>query len=206
MTTTPPSRSCTSAACTRACISKPWVSTRTWRFFPLTSCPRRSPAGRWRAPLFRALDALAVDDGRRRTSLAPGLLTTLDVERMMKALHRSVVVPPIEIAVDRAARGQVLRDRPPLATRAEHVHQAVDDLAHVARALVAARLRGRDQGSNERPLLVGHVTWVAKLAPVVASAVLIGPHRQPQSPAAHRSTSRSDSSTCSRTDTETLHY
>src|SRR3954447_19078437 len=91
---------------------------------------------------------------------------------------------------------------PPLATRAEHVHQAVDDLAHVARALVAARLRGRDQGSNERPLLVGRVTWVAKLAPVVASAVLVGPHRQPQSPAAHRSTSRSDRSTCSRTDTE----
>src|SRR3954452_6270127 len=114
----------------------------------------------------------------------------------------SVVVPPIEIAVDRAAREQVLRDLPPLATRAEPVHQAVDDLAHIARALVAARLRGRDQGSNERPLLVGHVTWVAKLAPVVASAVLIGPHRQPQSPAAHRSTSRSDRSTCSRTDTQ----
>ena len=55
-------------------------------------------------PLFRALDALAIDDGRRRTSLAPGLLTTLDEERMMKALHRSVVVPQIEIVVDRAAR------------------------------------------------------------------------------------------------------
>src|SRR3954462_8065354 len=91
------------------------------------SCPRRSPAGRWRAPLFRALDALAVNDGRRRTSLAPGLLTTLDVERMMKSLHRSGVVPPTEIAVGGAGWGRVLRDRPALATRAEHVHQAVDD-------------------------------------------------------------------------------
>src|SRR3954447_4305236 len=182
MTTTPPSRSCTSAACTRACISKPWVSTRTWRFFPLTSCPRRSPAGRWRAPLFRALDALAVDDGRRRTSLVPGLLTTLDVERMMKTLHRSVVVPPIEIVVDRAARGQVLRDRPPLATRAEPVHQAVDDLAHVARALVAARCRRRDQRDTERTRTSGQVTRVAQLAAVVARAVLIGPHRQSPSP------------------------
>src|SRR5690349_21644452 len=130
-------------------------------------------------PLFRALDALAVDDGRRRTSLAPGLLTTLDEERMMKALHRSVVIPQIKIAVDCAARGQVLRDRPPLASRAEHVHQAVDDLAHVARALVAARLRGRDQGSHPRPLLIGQVTGVAKLAAIVTRAVLVGPHRQP---------------------------
>src|SRR4051812_38459932 len=165
-------------------------------------CPRRSPTGRWRAPFFRALDALAVDDGRRRTSFAPGLLTTLDEERMMKALHRSVVVPPIEIAVDRAARGQVLRDRPPLASRAEPVHQAVDDLAHVARALVAARFRGRDQGSHERPLLIGQVTRVAKLAAIVARAVLIGPHRQSPSPAPHGSISRSDHSTCSQTDTQ----
>src|SRR5437868_2519257 len=121
---------------------------------------------------------------------------------MTKALYRSVVIPQIEIAVDRAARGQVLRDRPPLAPRAEHVHQAVDDLAHVARALVAARFRGRDQGSNERPLLIGQVTRVAKLATVVTRAVLVGPHRQPQSPAPHRSTSRSHRSTCSQTDTE----
>src|SRR4029450_7037519 len=105
------------------------------------------------------------------------------------------------IAVDRAARGQVLRDRPPLATRAEHVHQAVDDLAHVARALVAARFRGRDQGSHERPLLIGQVTPVAKRAAVVTRAVLVGPHRHPQSPTAHGSTSHSHRSTCSWTDT-----
>src|SRR3954449_1531323 len=98
-------------------------------------CPRRSPAGRLRAPLFRALDALAVDDGRRRTSFAPGLLTTLDVKRMMKALHRSVVVPQIEIVVDRAARGQVLRDRPPLATRAEPVLRVIQRKPWVARRM-----------------------------------------------------------------------
>ena len=35
----PPSRSWTSAACTIACISSPWVSTRTCRFLPLIFLP-----------------------------------------------------------------------------------------------------------------------------------------------------------------------
>ena len=35
----PPSRSWTSAACTMACISRPCVSTRMWRFLPLIFLP-----------------------------------------------------------------------------------------------------------------------------------------------------------------------
>src|ERR1700739_5063994 len=76
----------------------------------------------------------------------------------------------------RAAGGQVLRDRAPLAAGAEDVHQAVDHLAKIDRALVAARLGRRDQRRDLRPLFVRQVTLVAQPATVVAGAVLFGPH------------------------------
>ena len=41
------------------------------------------------APLFRALDALAVDDRGRRAGLTPGLLAALHVERVMDAIERA---------------------------------------------------------------------------------------------------------------------
>ena len=82
------------------------------------------------APFFRALDALAVDDGGGRARLARGGFAALHVERVMDAIERAVPAPQIEVIVDRRARRQVLRDRAPLAAGAQDVHQAVDDLAH----------------------------------------------------------------------------
>ena len=53
------------------------------------------------APLFRALDALAVDDGGGRARFAGGLLTTAPVKRLMDAVERAVPAPQIEIIVHR---------------------------------------------------------------------------------------------------------
>jgi hypothetical protein len=95
----------------------------------------------------------------------------------MDALERAVVAPQIKVIEQRRARRQVFRDRPPLASRAEDVHDPVHHLADVDRAFVAAGLGRRDQRRNLRPLLVREVTRVAQLAAVVTLAVLRRPHR-----------------------------
>ena len=107
-----------------------------------------------RAPLFRALDALTVDDRGGRAGLSLGQLPTPEVKRVMDAFQRAVVVPAAEGVVHRAARRQVLRDRSPLATGAQHIHQAIDHLAHIDRALVAASLGWRNQRLHQRPFLI----------------------------------------------------
>ena len=45
-------------------------------------------------PLFRAFDALAVDDGGGRVRFAGGLLATARVKRLMDAVERAVPAPP----------------------------------------------------------------------------------------------------------------
>ena len=130
------------------------------------------------APLFRALDALAVDDGGGRARFAGGLLATARVKRLMDAVERAVPAPQIEIIVDRRARRQVLGDRPPLAAGAQNIHQAVDDFAHVHRPPVAAALPRRDERLRQRPFLVGQVARIAQLAAVIATPIFIRPHRR----------------------------
>src|SRR6266404_4363125 len=89
---------------------------------------------------FRALDALTVDDGGARAGFSVGQLPTLYIERVMDAIERAVPSPQVKITVHRAARRQILRDRSPLATAAQHIHQTIDHLTHIHRALVAASL------------------------------------------------------------------
>src|SRR4029077_8472634 len=103
---------------------------------------------------FRALDALTVDDGGARAGFSVGQLTTLHIKRVLEWIERAVPSPQVKIVVPRAARRQVLRDRSPLATGAQHIHQAIDYLAHIDRALVAASLGWRNQRLHQRPFLI----------------------------------------------------
>ena len=81
--------------------------------------PASKPSGSIEAPLFCALDALTVDNRHRRAGLAPGQLPVLGVKRVMDAIQCPVMVPAPEIRIHRAARRQVLRQRPPLAARTQ---------------------------------------------------------------------------------------
>ena len=69
----------------------------------------------------------------------------------MDAIQRAVPAPQVEIVEQRAARRQVFRDRPPLASRAQHIHDPVHHFAHVDVALVAAALGRRNQRLDMRP-------------------------------------------------------
>ena len=132
-----------------------------------------------RAPFFRALDALAVDDRGGLACFARRGFPALDVERLVNTLERSVATPKIEVIVERRARRQVLRDGAPLAAGAEDVHQAVDDLALIDVTAVAAALGWRNKRLDMRPFGVGHIARVAEPAVIIASAVFVAPHRRP---------------------------
>src|SRR5271165_7046244 len=130
-------------------------------------------------PFFRALDALAVDDRGGRARLASGGFPALDVERLVDALERAVPTPKVEVIVEGRARRQILRDGAPLAAGAENVHEAVDNLAYVDVALVAAAFSRRNQRFDMPPLGVGQIARIAQPAAVIASAVFLGPHWRP---------------------------
>src|SRR5271165_2888729 len=130
-------------------------------------------------PFFRALDALAVDDRGGRARLASGGFPALDVERLVDALERAVPTPKVEVIVEGRARRQILRDGAPLAAGAENVHEAVDNLAYVDVALVAAAFGRRNQRFDMPPLGVGQIARIAQPAAVIASAVFLGPHWRP---------------------------
>src|SRR5260221_11811940 len=161
-----------------ACSSKPSVSTRIWRFLPLTFLPaRHSNADRCSPPFFSALHALAMDDGGGGAGFSFALLPTRHIKRVMDAIQRAVVAPQVEIVEKCAARRQIFRDRTPLASRAQNIHDPVHHFARLDMALVAAALGGRDQWFDMRPFIVGQITRISQFAAVVTSAVLPCPHR-----------------------------
>ena len=94
----------------------------------------------------------------------------------MQPVQRVVICPAQEVAVDRAARRQILWQRSPLAARAENVHEPVEDRADVDRALVAAAFGRWNERLDQRPLLVRQIARVALLATVISTAVLRRPH------------------------------
>ena len=91
-----------------------------------------------RPRFFRALDALAIDDGGSGTGFAFALLAALHIKRVMDAIECAVVAPQVEIIVHRATRRQVFRNRPPLASRAQNIHDPIHHFTNVDVAFVAA--------------------------------------------------------------------
>src|SRR5271155_2733739 len=94
----------------------------------------------------------------------------------MDALQRAVIAPAEHIVIDGAFRGQILRQRAPLAPRTEDIHDAVDDTTNAHPAPVAAGLRGRDQWADQRPFLISQVTRIPQFRPVISTTIVIRPH------------------------------
>src|SRR5262249_40886081 len=84
-----------------------------------------------------------------------------------------------EIAVDRAARRQVFRNVAPLASGAQHIHHAVNYLAHVDSALAATSFGRRDQRLDQQPFGVGEIAGITQPVAVIAMAGLDRPPRAP---------------------------
>src|ERR1700730_7806913 len=91
----------------------------------------------WR-PLFRALHALAVDDAGRRARFTIHGFATLHVERVMNAIQRAVPVPKVEITNQWPLGRQIFENITPLAPRAQHIHEIVNDFPRLTRARPSA--------------------------------------------------------------------
>ena len=91
-----------------------------------------------------------------------------------------VVLPALKVAVQSTPGRQVFWDIAPLAAGAEHIHDAIDDFPDIDLPIASPMFGGRDLSFNVRPLLVGQVTRVAKLVPVVSGAVLWSPRAAPR--------------------------
>src|ERR1700730_2129777 len=152
-----------SAGCTTACSSRPSVSTRIWRFLPLSSCQHHSRSDRCGAPFFRALHALAVDDAGRRARFTIHGFATLHVERVMNAIQRAVLVPKVEITKQRALGRQIFGNVTPLASRAQHIHETVHDFPRLNRALPSATFGRWNNRLDVRPLIVRQIARIAQL-------------------------------------------
>src|ERR1035441_4192768 len=137
-----------------------------------------------RSAFFSAFHTLAVDDGGGGTGFASRLLATLLVKRVVDAIQGAVVPPQTEVPIHGAARRQVLGDVAPLASRAQHVHDAVDDIPRLNFTLAAPALRRRNERPDMRPFFVRHIARISQMIALVARPVLARPHRQPSSQAA----------------------
>jgi hypothetical protein len=104
----------------------------------------------------------------------------------MDPLQPPVVVPTVKIVTNRALWRKVLRDRVPLATSAEQIHEAIEHLPHVGSSLIATRFEGRNfrrylsLDRLRRTSLVCQVGRKAQTATVVTATVLLGPHFIPR--------------------------
>src|SRR5438128_1405254 len=92
---------------------------------------RSTTERRGRAAAVSALASLAVARGGGRAGFSFALLTTRNIKRVMDGIQRAVVAPQVEIVEKCAARRQIFRDRTPLASRAQNVHDPVHHFAHL---------------------------------------------------------------------------
>ena len=122
---TPPSRSWILAGCTIACNTNPKVSTKTWRFFPLTRLPRQSLLDQSASPFFGTLYTLTVNDagGRRKSPLR--LVPTSHIECTMDAPERPLCLPARKVIKDRTAGWELFGNRAPLTPGTQAIPQSI---------------------------------------------------------------------------------
>ena len=125
----------------------------------------------------------------------------------MKTAECAVPVPKVEIVEQRALGRQVFRNGAPLAARAQHIQQAVDDLANIDLTSAPATLGWRDQRLHQSPFRIRQITRIAQSIALVFSTVRCRPHRclaRKESSQSQGIITDSDYATSFRTDTEFL--
>lgn len=125
----------------------------------------------------------------------------------MKTAECAVPVPKVEIVEQRALGRQVFRNGAPLAARAQHIQQAVDDLANIDLTSAPATLGWRDQRLHQSPFRIRQITRIAQSIALVFSTVRCRPHRclaRKESSQSQGIITDSDYATSFRTDTKVV--
>jgi len=123
-----------------------------------------------------ALDRLGVQGGGRRLGVPSGLDAHEAAERVMDAVPRAVFAPRGEPAVRGVVGHQVAREHPPLASRAQHVEDRIEDEAVVVLAWGSAfaQVAHGKQGFDDPPHRIGEVGRIAW--PLVGPGILTLAH------------------------------
>ena len=125
------------------------------------------------------LRGLAVDHARRWTGVPPLALSLGNHQSMVDPYPRSVLRPPVEIALDRRIGRKLPRQLPPLATRRCQVQDRLDDAPQRRFARAANPVRFWHQRFDQRPLRIRHVACVTHSLPPILSASDLSPgHRE----------------------------
>jgi hypothetical protein len=123
---------------------------------------------------------LTVNDAGGRTGLSAHLFAAFLIEFKMDFAQCSIVVPALKVVVQRASRRQIPGDVTPLTPRAQDVHDAIQHIANVDLTSSATAFGWWDQVLYLRPLVIGQVTRVTELVPVVPVTVFGRPHQAPR--------------------------
>lgn len=120
------------------------------------SCRHRTLWG----PLFRRLDALAVDHGCTGTGLTSLLLSKSVSQSIMDSLPSAVLTPRSEVAIHRLIRGKVLRQHAPCAPTSAYIEDGIDHSSQRSCLRAASGLGRRQERGNNIPFRIRSIAWV----------------------------------------------
>ena len=140
--------------------------------------PVKADAGQSAPPFFGAFHALTIDDAGGGTGFRSAFSRHCTIERVMNAIQRAVITPRSKIIVHRAAWRQVFGNIAPLASCAQHIHDAVKNSPQINAPL---RLRVSPDGISGS--ICPHSSSVTSLGYLKWSRLYslgsFRPHRQP---------------------------
>src|ERR671928_968769 len=87
-------------------------------------------------------------------------------------------MPPYEPAVHGAPGRQVLGQGTPLASRAQHVKDAVENRPHSFGRGAGSMFTAHQEGTNQVPFGIRDIAWVSQTLAGILASVLCGPHRR----------------------------
>src|SRR5260370_11720783 len=117
------------------------------------------------AAAFRGLHALTVDDARRGANAASVGLSYLHNEIGIDAAPSPIVAPAIEIILNRRARWEVLRQRPPLTPGRQNVEDRIQHAAKIDRSRAAKPTLLGHEWSNQTPFSIRQIACVTTTVP-----------------------------------------
>jgi hypothetical protein len=86
------------------------------------------------------------------------------IQGIMDARQRSILLPLVKVVVDGFPRGKVMGQHSPLTTAPRNIENAIDDPAEIDLPRPSSPLLGRDEGTEDFPLVVCRVCLVSFIA------------------------------------------
>src|ERR671921_1164950 len=113
-----------------------------------------------RSAHLRGLDRLAIDDGRTRLRSPAGGAAVALAQHARDLLPRAVLTPLSIVIEDGATRWILVRQQPPLGSRAQQVEDRLNDAPQRIGLPPSGRMAAADKGREQRPFGIGEIAGV----------------------------------------------